>query len=91
MAILIFFDRYLLDHAEGGMGSFSAATPRMAMRDSPTEGPIPSLATTIWLKPFDLAVSQKVVISLPRDEETGQFKARISIRGFPARANRGCD
>jgi hypothetical protein len=79
MAILIFFDRYLLDHAEGGMGSFSAATPRLVTEPSETEGPIPSLATTIWLKPFDLVVSQKFVISLPRDQDTGQFKARISI------------
>ena len=79
MAVLSFFDRYLLDHAEGGMGTFSAATPRLAVQTLESGESIPCLETTVWLKPFDLAVSQKVTISMPRDEETGQFKARIVI------------
>jgi hypothetical protein len=79
MAVLSFFDRYLLDHAEGGMGTFSAATPRLAVESLDSGEAIPCLETTVWLKPFDLAVSQKVTISMPRDEETGQFKARITI------------
>ncbi len=79
MAVLIFFDRYLLDHAEGGAGTFSAAEPKLAVETDPGGERVPCLQTNVWLKPFDLAVSQKIVISLPRDESTGQFKARIAI------------
>ena len=79
MAVLMFFDRYLLDHAEGGMGSFSAATPKLAMQTTTGGETIPCLETTVWLKPFDLAVSQRVIISMPRDEQTDQFKARIEL------------
>ena len=61
------------------MGTFSAATPRLAVQTLESGESIPCLETTVWLKPFDLAVSQKVTISMPRDEETGQFKARIVI------------
>jgi hypothetical protein len=78
MAVLSFFDRYLLDHAEGSAGSFYASTPRMLLLQEDA-GPVPALAATIWLKPFDLAVSQRLVISLPVDPETGQFKARITL------------
>jgi hypothetical protein len=79
MAVLIFFNRYLLDHAEGGAGIFSSAHPRMTTAQSLEGQPVPCLTTTIWLKPFDLAVSQHLTISMPRDEETGQFKARIEL------------
>jgi len=79
MAVLSFFDRYLLDHAEGSAGSFHASTPRFQILHAPGGGPIPALAATIWLKPFDLAVSQRLVISLPVDPETGQFKARVTL------------
>jgi hypothetical protein len=78
MAVLSFFDRYLLDHAEGSAGRFYASTPRMLLLQEDA-GPVPALTATIWLKPFDLAVSQKLVISLPVDPETGQFKARIRL------------
>ena len=44
------------------------------------QGVVPCLEATIWkLKPFDLAVSQRLVISMPKDNETGQFKARITL------------
>jgi hypothetical protein len=79
MAILVFFDRFFMDHVEGGMGRFSSAKPRMAAMTSPSGESIPSLETTIWLKPFDLAVSQRLVLSMPLDNETGLFKARITI------------
>jgi hypothetical protein len=78
MAVLSFFDRYLLDHAEGSAGLFYAGTPHFALAEE-AQGPVPSLVATVWLKPFDLAVSQSLGISLPVDPETGQFKARITL------------
>jgi len=79
MAVLVFFDRFFMDHVDGGMGRFSSAKPRLAAMTTPDGESIPSLKTTIWLKPFDLAVSQRLVISMPLDHETGLSKARITI------------
>ncbi len=79
MAVLAFFNRYLLDHAEGGAGRFLSDDPRMSAEETPEGDSVPCLEATIWLKPFDLAVSQRLIISMPHDGETGQFKARITL------------
>ena len=76
MAVLSFFDRYLLDHSEGGAGRFFSSTPVMGFVES-DHGPVPQIEARIWLKPFDLAVSQRMQIQVPEDPETEQFKARI--------------
>lgn len=78
MAVLAFFRRYLLDHGEGGSGRFSAGPPAFDV-DHGHEGPVPVLETTIWLKPFDLGVSQTLRISLPYDPETNEFIAKVDI------------
>ncbi len=36
---------------------------------------VPCLDVTVWLKPFDLGVSQRIRIDLPRDPETGEYLA----------------
>ncbi|MCE9614249.1 MAG: M28 family peptidase [Lentisphaerae bacterium] len=41
--------------------------------------PTPALRSTIWLKPYDLGVSQALEISLPPDPETGEFIAHIRL------------
>jgi len=79
MAVLSFFDRHLRDHSEGSAGSFFTGNTRMGVHVAEDGSYIPQIETTVWLKPFDLAVSQKMVISMPIDEETNQFKARISL------------
>jgi len=81
IAVLAFFDRYLLDHGEGSAGRFFSGNPEYGVMETHDEGdlPVPCLAVTIWLKPFDLAVSQKMIISMPHDFETGLFKAHISM------------
>lgn len=78
IAILAFFDRYLQDHGEGSAGRFFAGSPEMAVQES-DGGYVPQVTTTIWLKPFDLAVSQRMTISIPDDPETGQYKAHIAM------------
>ena len=78
IAILSFFHRYFQDHGEGGGGPFFAAPPACGIREA-AEGPVPEIATVVWLKPFDLGVSERLVISLPRDPETGEFIARIRL------------
>lgn len=79
IAVLAFFLRYLADHAEGSAGRFFAGRPELALADLDGDEYIPGLRATIWLKPFDLAVSQQMIISTPADPETGQFKARIRL------------
>ncbi len=82
IAVLSFFERYLLDHGEGSAGRFFTSDPvyNASMKEEGADTPVPSISTTVWLKPFDLAVSQEMVISIPHDPETGLYKAHISLK-----------
>ena len=83
IAVLSFFHRYLEDHGEGSSGRFFAGPPQIGVSDQldplADDAYIPQITTTIWLKPFDLSVSQNMIISLPVDSETGEFKAHIDL------------
>jgi len=82
IAVLAFFGRYFADHGEGGAGRFFAAPPRLAVSEDPARPDgayAPELETTVWLKPFDLGVSQRLQIALPTDPETGEFAARVTL------------
>jgi len=83
IAVLAFFNRYFTDHGEGSSGKFFSGTPAARISDKldplAGDGYIPELATTIWLKPFDLGVSQELAISMPTDPATGEFIARITL------------
>jgi hypothetical protein len=82
VAILAFFDRFLVDHGEGSAGTFLASPPYFDV-EGPPEGSaheiIPEIIATIWLKPYDLGVSQLMTISIPLDPETGEYIARIKL------------
>ncbi len=84
VAIMSFFDRYLHDHGEGSAGRFFAGPPVAGVSEEnggPNGGDyIPQISSTIWLKPFDLGVSQEMTISMPYDEDTDEFKAWIRLR-----------
>lgn len=77
-AVLAFFRRYLVDHGEGGAGPFSAGRPRFGL-DAGSDGPVPRLEAMIWLKPYDLGVSQRMTLATPLDDETGDYIACITI------------
>lgn len=84
MAVLTFVDRFLLDHGEGGAGRFTASTPTISTRvlsasESPSREVVPTLKATIWIKPFDLGVSQTMDVVMMHDAETTEFKARIAL------------
>ena len=82
IAVLEFFSRIFLDHGEGGAGKFHAGRPLLHVEaEKKPDGTelMPQITTTIWLKPFDLGVSQELVIRLPVDPETGEFIARIQL------------
>lgn len=82
VAVLAFFDRFLIDHGEGSAGTFLASPPYFDV-EGPPEGSaheiIPAIIATIWLKPYDLGVSQLMTISIPLDPETGEYIARIKL------------
>ncbi|MBD3241925.1 MAG: FtsX-like permease family protein, partial [Chitinivibrionales bacterium] len=82
IAVLVFFDRYLRDNGEGSAGRFFAGVPHIGVREDDGEGMgsyVPLIQTTIWLKPFDLAVCQRMTITMPPDPETGQYKASVML------------
>jgi len=83
VAVLSFFHRYFLDHGEGSAGKFFAGQPQLGVSgqtDALADGAyIPQVKTTIWLKPFDLGVSQDIIVELPTDTETREYIARITL------------
>ncbi len=81
VAVLSFFHRYLSDHGEGSAGRFFAGVPEIRFqRDaSDPSGYVPRIEGKIWLKPFDLGVAQELIIETPVDEETGLYKAHLTL------------
>ena len=82
IAVLSFFARFFAAHGEGSTGSFFAGTPELAVGAEPDARDgrlVPEMRVTVWLKPFDLAVSQTATIRAPFDPETGEFKARLEL------------
>jgi len=83
IAVLSFFHRYLQAHGEGSSGRFFASPPVIGVgdeRDELADGMlIPQVSTNIWLKPYDLSVSQRMLISMPTDSETNEFIAHIEL------------
>ena len=83
LGVLAFVDRWVRNHGEGGGGNFFAVEPAVAVESSPDlqERPVavPTIRSTIWLRPFDLAVSQRLTIVLPPNPETGEYKAQVTL------------
>ncbi len=83
IAVLGFFHAYFVNHGEGSAGPFFAAEPRLviARGDELADGaPVPALDVLVWLKPFDLGVSQRIVIELAADAATGEYLARMRLQ-----------
>ena len=77
VSVLAFFEHWFSAHGEGSAGSFFASTPELDLGgDDPAGAPTPELSLTTWLKPFDLAVSQRTLIAMPFDPVTG---ARLTL------------
>jgi hypothetical protein len=83
IAVLAFFQRYFEGFGEGGAGSFFSAEPELKLADHTdplADGAyIPELEVRVWLKPFDLGVSQLLQIELATDPETHEFIARMIL------------
>ena len=77
VAVISYFRRWLEANGAGSSGPFYCAPPVTQLKIG-TEL-VPALTSTIWLKPYDLGVSQHLEIALPTDPETGEFIARITL------------
>jgi hypothetical protein len=84
VAVVSYFARWLDANGAGSSGPFYCSAPAALVREEPS-GPggtpeaVPVVASTIWLKPYDLGVSQRMEIALPTDPETGEYIARIRL------------
>jgi|GEM_PF-832350 len=83
LAVISYFNRWLDANGEGSSGPFYCAPPRLLLdrdeREVRSGGLIPAIETTVWLKPYDLGVSQRLTIDLPTDPETDEYIAHITI------------
>ena len=83
VAVLSFFHRFFLDHGPGSSGRFLTGFDSWTVTIPPNSTDasviVPCLASTTWLKPFDLGVSQRLEITLPLDPTTGEYIARLRL------------
>lgn len=82
IAVLGFFHRYFVNHGEGSAGPFFAGAPELTALAPPdgTGELVPALGVTVWCKPFDLGVSQRIAIELVADPDTGEYLSRMTMR-----------
>jgi hypothetical protein len=84
LAVIEFFHRFFLEHGEGSSSSFFCSDPDVGLcsqTDPLADGAyVPELRCTVWLKPFDLGVSQELSISLPTDPQTKEYVAHLELQ-----------
>ena len=83
IAVLAFFHDYFDGFGEGSAGTFFAAEPQLKIADRLDDladnAYIPALEVRVWLKPFDLGVSQRIEIELGTDPDTKEYIARMIL------------
>ena len=83
IAVLSFFYNYFENLGEGSSGAFFSGPPRLTLSDEtdPLAGGayIPRLEVQVWLKPFDLGVSQRITIDLPTDPDTKEYISKMRL------------
>ena len=83
IAVLAFFYKYFENHGEGSAGPFFSGIPVLKVADHTdplADGAyIPALEVQVWLKPFDLGVSQKITIELGTDPETKEYISKMIL------------
>ena len=83
IAVLAFFHDYFDSLGEGSAGSFFSGEPRLKIADRLDDladgAYIPALEVQVWLKPFDLGVSQRIEIELGTDPDTHEYIAEMTI------------
>lgn len=83
IAVLGFFHIYFVNHGEGSAGPFFAGKPELCLADSEASSDkeiAPMLGVTVWCKPFDLGVSQRIEIHLETDPKTGEYISSMKMK-----------
>lgn len=83
IAVLSFFYKYFENLGEGSSGAFFSGPPRLTLSDETdpidADSYIPRLEVQVWLKPFDLGVSQMIYIDLPTDPDTKEYISKMRL------------
>ncbi len=83
IAVLSFFYKYFENLGEGSSGAFFSGQPKLTISDETDPlangAYIPRLEVQVWLKPFDLGVSQMIIIDLPTDPDTGEYISKMRL------------
>ena len=83
IAVLAFFHDYFDGFGEGSAGSFFASEPQLRIADRldglADNALIPAIEVRVWLKPFDLGVSQRIEIELGTDPDTREYIAKMIL------------
>ena len=83
VAVLSFFYNYFENLGEGSSGAFFSGPPKLTLADETdplADGAyIPRLEVQVWLKPFDLGVSQMITIDLPTDPDTKEYISKMRL------------
>ncbi|MEI6518768.1 MAG: FtsX-like permease family protein [bacterium] len=83
VAVMSYFYRWLDANGEGSSGTFHCSPPDVSFIEENLEeggvGLVPRIETTVWLKPYDQGVSQRMTITLPTDPETKEYIAYATI------------
>jgi hypothetical protein len=89
VAVVSYFHRWLDANGAGSSGPFYCAPPALDLKEPGAGGDedlVPAISSTIWLKPYDLGVSQRMEISLDIDPETGEHIAHIVLERLSGHA-----
>jgi hypothetical protein len=83
IAVLAFFYNYFENYGEGSAGPFFSGQPKLTIADHTDDladgAYIPCLDVQVWLKPFDLGVSQRIVIELATDPDTKEYVSKMKL------------
>ncbi len=83
IAVLSFFYKYFENLGEGSSGAFFSGQPKLTVADYTDDlangAYIPRLEVQVWLKPFDLGVSQMITIDLPTDPDTKEYISKMRL------------
>jgi hypothetical protein len=79
VAIVAYFMGWFDDYGEGSSGKFFCSPPTCSLEA--LDGEVAStVRTTTWLRPYDLGVSQEVVMQFSEDPKSGQTLARLTLQ-----------
>lgn len=80
VGIVPFFTDWFEDYGEGSAGDFFCSPPATRVRMESDGRISPLVETTVWLKPYDLGLSQIVELVVRHDPNTGDNVASVVIR-----------